>query len=147
MIMLYPLDKKRLFCFLFFFYFSVYAISPLTYTFPEKGVDDRTCTPAAAATQIKSVRLFLWEFIIEKLAVPEEAAPDHARESIIIRKKRALLPKNTAATLLSFDAASIPGNSDAHPARIVVPIVEHDAIHGIRMGFSRLYAGHSPPSA
>ncbi len=145
--MLYPLDKKRLFAFLFFCYFNVSAISPLTYTFPEKRADDCASAPAAAATQIKSINLFLWEFIIEKVAVPEEAASDHARESIIIRKKRALLPRNTAATLLCFDAASIPNNRNAHPVWIVIPTVECDAIHGIRTGFFSLYAGHSPPLA
>jgi hypothetical protein len=144
--MTFSLGKKQLFTLLFFLYYIVYAISPLTYTFSEQKNLENSREPGQASPAVKGIRLFLWELVMENVVSPEETAPDHTAETVLIKKKRALLPEDAAAKLLPFDTASIPKDHYALP----VPIsgrtaAGHVAFHGTREGFSTVYAGHSPP--
>ncbi len=143
--MILSLSKKRLFTLLFFFYFIVYAISPLTYTFPEPRDLEKNCESSPASPVVRGISLFLWELVMEKVVFPDEAEPDHTGDTVIIKKKRALLPKNAAAKLLPFDTASVPKDHYGSPLLITARTAGHVAYHGTREGFSTVYAGHSPP--
>jgi hypothetical protein len=138
-------DKKKLFSFFFFFYFVVYAISPLTYTVAEKRAFESRFASAKASSSIKSIHVFLWELIVKRVATREEPAQDHAGDTIIVRKKRALLPENAAAKLLSFDAATLAEDRYVPPPRTNVRVLKSVTFQSTRKGFSSLYAGHAPP--
>ena len=143
--MTFSLGKKRLFTLLFFLYYIVYAVSPLTYTLPEQNNLENSLESSPASPVVKGVRLFLWELVMEKVVSPEETEADHTGDTVIIKKKRALLPENAAAKLLPFDTASIPKDQYAPPVLIGGRTAMHVAFHGLREGFSTVYAGHSPP--
>lgn len=143
--MTFSIGKKRLFTLLFFLYYIVYAISPLTYTFPEQRNLENRRESSPASPVIKGVRLFLWELVMEIVVPSEETEPDHTGDTVLIKKKRALLPENAAAKLLPFDTASIPKDHYAPPVPIGGRTAGHVAFHGTRKGFSTVYAGHSPP--
>jgi hypothetical protein len=138
-------DKKKLFSFFFCFYFVVYAISPLTYTVAEKRAFESRFASAKASSSIKSIHVFLWELIVKRVATREESAQDHASGTIIVRKKRALLPENAAAKLLSFDAATLAEDRYVPPPRTNVRVLKSVTFQSTRKGFSSLYAGHAPP--
>lgn len=142
--MTFSVGKKRLFTLLFFLDYIVYAISPLTYTFPEQRNPENLLESRPASPVIKGVRLFLWELVIEIVAPPEETEPDHTGDIVLIKKKRALLPKN-AAKLLPFDTLSVQKDHFAPTVPIGGRTAGHIAVHGTREGFSTVYAGHSPP--
>jgi hypothetical protein len=139
----FSLGKKRLFNLLFFLYYIVYATSPLIYTFPEQKNLKRSRESSPAAPIVKGIRLFLLELVIEKVVFSDEAEPDTGN-TVIIKKKRALLPENAAARLLPFDMTSIPRDRYA-PVPINGRTAGHVASHSTREGFSTEYAGHSPP--
>ncbi len=141
----FSLGKKRLFNLLFFLYYIVYATSPLIYTFPEQKNLKRSRESGPAAPILKGVRLFLWELVMEIVVPSEETEPDHTGDTVLIKKKRALLPENAAAKLLPFDTASIPRDHYAPPVPIGGRTAGHVTLRGTREGFSAVYAGHSPP--
>ena len=143
--MTFSLGKKRLFTLLFFLYYIVYAVSPLTYTFPEQKNLEKSRESSPASPVVLGVRLFLWELVMEKVGSPDETEPDHSDDTVLIKKKRALLPENAATRLMPFDTASIPKNHYAPPVPIGNLTAGHAAFHGTREGYSWLYAGHSPP--
>lgn len=143
--MTFSLGKKRLFTLLFFLYYFVYAVSPLTYTFPDQKNLENSCESNPASPVVKGIHLFLWELVMEKVVTPEETEPDHSGDTVIIKKKRALLPENAAVKLLPFDTASIPKDHYAPPVPIGGRTAGHVAFQGTREGFSTVYAGHSPP--
>lgn len=142
--MTFSLGKKRLFTLFFFLYYIVYAISPLTYTFTEQKNLENSCESSPASPVLKDIRLFLWELVMENVGSPEETGPDH-NDTVLIKKKRALLPENTTAKLLPFDTALIPKDHYAPPVPICGLTTGHVAFHGTREGFFTVYAGHSPP--
>jgi hypothetical protein len=143
-------NKGRLFSSLFFFYFIVYAISPLTYTFPDKKLCENGLDVSKASSKAplpeKSIRVFLWEIVMEKVAARKDGEHETNDDAIIIRKKRALMPKS-AATLLPFGPATAPNNRYVTPAQIFVQSADTlPVIQATGKGFFPiLYAGHAPP--
>jgi hypothetical protein len=144
-------NKGRLFCFLFFFYFIVYAISPLTYTFPDKKLSENGLEVSKASSKAplaaKSIRVFLWEIIMEKVAARKDGAHEQTNDdAIIIRKKRALMSES-AVTLLPFGPSTAPSNRYSTPAQIIaqsgntLPVIQATG----KGFFPILYAGHAPP--
>ncbi len=146
--MISPRNKGRLFSSLFFFYFIVYAISPLTYTFPDKKLCENGFEVSKASLAAKSIRVFLWEIIMGKVAARKDSAHEQTNDddTIIVRKKRALMSES-AATLLPFGPATAPNNRYAAPAQIIVqsgntlPVIQATG----KGFFPILYAGHAPP--
>jgi hypothetical protein len=145
--MISPRNKGRLFSSLFFFYFIVYAISPLTYTFPDKKPCENGLEVSKAPLAAKSIRVFLWEIIMGKAAARKDGAHEQTNDdTIIVRKKRALMSES-AATLLPFGPATAPNNRYAPPAQIFVQSADTlPVIQATGKGFFPiLYAGHAPP--
>jgi hypothetical protein len=138
--------KERLFGFFFLCYFIVYAASPLTYTFPDKKLCESSLVGSPAPSDKKSIRVYLWEVILDKVAAGEDRTHEQPSDTIIIRKKRALIPER-ATTLLSFESALTTKDRHALPPRVLAfcghtpPVVQ-----GTGMGFFTLYAGHAPPA-
>jgi hypothetical protein len=137
--------KERLFGFFFLCYFIVYATSPLTYTFPDNKLCESSLAADAAFSDTKKIEVFLWEVIMDNVAAREDRTHEPPSDTVIIMKKRALIPER-ASTLLSFDTALAPKNRHALPP-LVLAFSGHTppAVRGTGTGFFISYAGHAPP--
>lgn len=138
--------KKQAFS-IFFFYFLIYAISPLTYTvaIPGKNVLKNKHVSERTDSGGESVHVFLWEFIIENMAAKEDVSHHHEKE-IIIRKKRAVMPEDEAAKLFPVEKISLLKSGWISSLRSTLKRYDsYITPQGVHEGFHPLYAGHSPP--
>ena len=128
----------------FLSYFFLYAVSPLTVTIARPAGSE--CLSLQGAGQ--GPHALLPEMIAEKMLASHDDARKPESESIIIKKKRAVVPEDYAGQFASFDAVSTQADPDG-PLRTGVE--RHYALspqlERIPNGFYRLYAGHSPPLA
>jgi hypothetical protein len=139
--------EKQAFKLLFFFYFLVYAISPLTYTVPWQNVHEHGYATRRAPAGGKYIHVLLWELFLEKVTARDEASPARGNSSIFIKKKRALLPEDAAVKLFSPGQACVRQDRCGQSSLITGKLDFSDSIsRGTRKGFHSLYAGHSPPS-
>ncbi len=128
----------------FLFYFILYAVSPLTVTIARPAGSE--CLSPQEVGQEPHV--LLPELIAEKMLANHDVARKPESESVIIRKKRAVVPEDYAGQFVPFDAVSTQAGPDG-PLRTGVE--RHYALspqlERIPNGFYRVYAGHSPPLA
>jgi hypothetical protein len=95
---------------------------------------------------IKSLHILLWDILIKKVASPHEASQNQGQGTILIRKKRALLPEDSVAKALSFEQASVTNSRNIPRVQTICSrIYPRVVLPGIRKGFHPVYAGHSPP--
>ncbi len=78
---------------LFLFYFIVYAVSPLSYSYTAKKVVGNFSAPDTTSCVSKDIDIFFWELICTKLASKREV-PNSNSITILFRKARAILPKD-----------------------------------------------------
>jgi hypothetical protein len=139
--------KGQLFFFFFLCYFILYAASPLTYTFPDKKIRESSLAGEVVSSDRTVIQVFLWEIIMDTVAQREEHAHELAGDTILIRKKRALLPES-ATTLLPLEAAlAAESRAVCHPRTVAPRRLPHPAARNMGTGFFSLYAGHAPPAA
>lgn len=133
---------------LFLFFFVIYAISPLMGTFPEKKGGESSHTSRDHASRPTSIHVFLVDLLIGMISCREETPQDHPNDTILVRKKRALIPKNAVAKLLPSEQPSILKGPCHPPLQTTYRSREpHAGLRGARTGFHSLYACHSPPTA
>jgi hypothetical protein len=138
-------NKGRLFGFFFLCYFIVYAASPLTYTYPDKKIRESSLAGDAASSVRSNIQVFLLEVIMDTVASREEHPHELPGDTILIRKKRALLPES-AMTLLCREAALTAESRPVSPPRtIALCPLTHPVVRNTGTGFFSLYAGHAPP--
>ena len=131
---------------LFSFFFVLYAISPLTHTLPEKETHERCCSAHGAGSSLASFHVFLVEVFLEAVTTWEKNLHDQENDTVLIRKKRALIPENGAAKLLSCEQATAMHNDHIFSQLIKNEWSVTDVLlGGLSKGFRPLYAGHSPP--
>jgi len=139
--------EKQALKLLFFFYFLVYAISPLTYTVPGQNVPEHGYASRRAPSDGKNIHVLLWELILEKATARDEASPARGNSSIIIKKKRALMPEDAGAKLFSPGQVCVRQGRCGQSSLITGRFdFSHIISRGTPKGFHSLYAGHSPPS-
>jgi hypothetical protein len=140
-------DKKQYFKLLLVIYFLVYSISPLTYTLSDKQEPESAYATNKKSSNIKSDQLLLREFFIERLSSTEENSHNNGNASILIKKKRAIVPENASGKLSLFKNASVleDFNEPLAPAAYSLNVLSENIV-GIYKGFNPLYAGNSPPS-
>jgi hypothetical protein len=139
--------EKQAFKLLFFFYFLVYAVSPLTYTVSGQGVRGHGYTTRRAPSAGKNIHVLLWELILEKVTAKDEASPARGDSSILIKKKRALMPEDASAKLFSPGRTCVRQDRWGRPSPVAGKFdFSHIISRGTPKGFHSLYAGHSPPS-
>ena len=140
-------DKKQVFKLLLVIYFLVYSISPVTYTFSDKQVREGIYSTNKKPSSIKSIHILLWELFIERLSSIEENSGNNGNASILVKKKRAIIPESISGKLSLFKTTSVTKDSynllapTAHSLNVLP-----ENILDIYKGFNPLYAGNSPPS-
>jgi len=140
-------DKKQYLKLFLVIYFLVYSISPLTYTLSDKQVSESDYATNKKSSNIKSDQLLLPEFFIERVSSTEENAHNNRNASIIIKKKRAIVPENASGKLSLFKNTSVlEGFYDPLAPTIYSLNILPENILSIYKGFNPLYAGNSPPS-
>jgi len=140
-------DKKQVFKLLLVIYFLVYSISPLTYTLYDKQVREGIYSTDKNPSSISSIHILLWEFFIERLSSIEENSRNTGNASILVKKKRAIIPESVSGKLSLFKNASVPQDSYNLLAPTTYSFnVLPENILNIYKGFNPLYAGNSPPS-
>ena len=138
-------NKGRLFGFFFLCYFIVYGASPLVYTFPDRKISESSLAADTASFDSTSIQVFLWEIIMDTVASREEPVHELPGDTILIRKKRALLPES-ATTLLCLEAALTTKSRPVPPPRtIALCRLTPPVVQGTGTGFFSLYAGNAPP--
>ncbi len=143
--MTYIINNKHIFKLLLVIYFLAYSVSPLTYTLSDKQISKSFHATNKESSNIKSVHVLLWEFLIDRLSSAEDPH-NNGSASILIKKKRALAPENDSVKLLSFKDASV--SKDFYDP--FVPTIHNSSvlpvhIFGISAGFNLVYTGNSPP--
>jgi hypothetical protein len=139
-------SRLKILCLLFSFFFVLYAISPLTYPLPEKITHEHCCSAQGAGSSLTTFRVFLVEVILDAVSTWEKNSHDQDNDTVLIRKKRALIPENAAAKMLSGEQAAVAHND--HPFSQLLKTewpVTNIILGGTSKGFRSLYAGHSPP--
>ena len=129
---------------IFLSYFLLYTISPLTVTIARPTENEYLSLQEAG----QELHVLLPEMLAEKMLANHDDARKSACESIIIKKKRAVVPEDYTEQFASLDTVSTPAAPDV-PLRagserhyVLSPHRER-----IPNGFYRVYAGHSPPLA
>ncbi len=140
-------DKKQFFKLLLVFYFLVYSISPLTYTLSDKQVPESVYATNKKSSIIKSDHILLREFFIERLSSTEENSHNNGNVSILIKKKRAIVPEKASGKLSLFKNTSVPEDfyDSLAPTTYSLNVLPENILR-IYRGFNPLYAGNSPPS-
>ena len=140
--------EKQLLGVLLSFFFLFYAISPLTYTL-HKTETIRLCRSTQGVSPDRvSFHVFLVDVILEAFSPSENTPQGQENDTVLIRKKRALVPENAGEKLFSYEQAAITQN-----VNFPLPQVKYNrlkpntSISGTSKGFRILYAGHSPPKS
>ena len=141
--------KKRyhIFSLLFSIYFSVFAVSPLTYTYSCNDVAEQT------DISIKNIRLFVIDLLLSSLAKKENREQDNDNNPtssfhILLKKKKAALSSN------KVEISSNVFKKTGHVTGAFTFLPEtFPAISALQYnkpvfqnGFHKPYSGLSPPS-
>jgi hypothetical protein len=139
---------KQIWGFLFSFFFLIYAISPLTYTL-SKTETIQCCSSAQGAFSDRPLfSVFLMEVILEAFSPSGNRLQGTESDTILIRKKRALLPETVEEKLISSESIAV-----THIENFPLPQLRYDWLKknissaGTAKGFRLQYAGHSPPNS
>ena len=139
---------KQIWGFLFSFFFLLYAVSPVTYTLPKTETIQRRSSAQEANLERPSFRVFLMEVILEAVSASGNRAQGTENDTILIRKKRALIPETVEEKLISSEPIAV-----THIENFPLPqlryawLKKNSCIAGTAKGFLLHYAGHSPPKS
>lgn len=138
--------KRYIFSLVFLFYFLIYAISPLSYTFTAKKAFRSFSDAEKTHCISKNIDIFLWELICENLVSKKNIPHSDSTDRIFFRKARAILPEDFNTRIVHLEdisiAESLPVLSVSSPSGL--PILSDAAC--LLQEYDHLYSGHSPPS-
>lgn len=139
------MHKKGIVALFFAAYFFLYAISPLTYSLHGNQASASGLEPQRPAFSFRSLHVVVWEFLVQEITSRSEARQEENEGTILIRKKRALLPEddtlrlNPHASVIHTSVAVAPAvDTLSQRSPFAAPLSAHT-------GFNSLYSGHSPP--
>jgi len=140
------MHRRKLAAILFPVYFLLYAVSPLTYAVHTTKTAEASLEPRPAVPDPQSLHTLLWELVVEKFAARSKASAHETGCTILIKKKRALVPEDDT-TRLAPNTSIIPTSGHTSPARdLAAGSIDANAPRNLFAGFHLLYAGHAPPS-
>jgi hypothetical protein len=139
-------DKKQMLRSLFLLCFLFYAISPLTYCVPGTRAAGSGFETRKPGQSIQGPHVLLWELIVKELSALAGADQRNRAETVLISKKRALLPEDDAMRLHPFVLIVHNPAGASQVSDMAVWDMPSASPRNIRAGFHSLYAGHSPPS-
>lgn len=95
-------SKRHIITFLYLSYFLLYVVSPLCYA-EDRLSEDSTITDAAKYN-IKNFRV-IWELILSKLSLKEDAEESSSAVQFFIKKARAILSSNNTVKVIQPECA------------------------------------------
>ena len=130
---------------LFFLLFSLYVISPTSSTLTTKNAFKSIGDSGDILRLTRNFHIYLWELIYTQLANTEDSSQNDSSTRIILKKKRAVVPKsNTGCN--SSENITLPENFiPEEPLQLIGLLIEH-RIKEITKGTPFLSSGLSPPS-
>jgi len=144
--MIFHPNRRQSLRVLFCFFFSLYAISPLIYSFHEQGIDVRPNTGQTSTSSIDYFHIFIVDLIIDTCSRQEEETQSHPVENIIMIKKRVLPPETvsgkprlTSQPYFEYGSKTVLLQPTSFSRE---PMINRRLV---RSGFFLLMAGHSPP--
>jgi hypothetical protein len=138
---------KKIWCLLFSLFFLLYAVSPLTYTFHKSRTFHQSRRGEGLTLGLSGLRVYLVEFIFESVSRSDDRAQESDSDTVMVRKKRALVPESSGEKLLS--SGQIPFHENCRFALLKIASHRQTTVipfHRVSHGSLPLYTGHSPPS-
>lgn len=138
----------HIFSLLFSIYFSVFAVSPLTYTYSCNDVAEQT------DNSIKNIRLFVIDLLLSSLAKKDNMGQGNDSKSqsssfnILLKKKRATLSSNKVEISSNVFKKTGPVTEAFTFLPETFPAISalQDNKPVFQNGFHKPYSGLSPPS-
>lgn len=138
------MNREYAFSMLFFIYFAVYVMSPLSYTCASHNVDDKGIIAQRQRAAESDIRISLWEFVFANLSA-KEVPHRIPSDKLIVKKARAIMPENTISRVLSFEDGLPDENRSYALYGTGFRALRSPATNGPERGFLAFYSGHSPP--
>ncbi|MBU4321413.1 MAG: hypothetical protein L6246_07965 [Thermodesulfovibrionales bacterium] len=130
---------------LFFILFSFYTISPISYAYASETIGENIYNSDETHSHSKKISIYLWELIYTQLVSTDDADDTDSTARLLLKKKRAIIPKNVTPTSAHLENFSLAENYFVLPSHSLVRFfIEHNASKPFR-GAQSLHSGHSPP--
>jgi len=130
---------------LFFIVFSFYTISPISYVYASENIEKNIHNSDETYSPSKKISIYLWELIYTQLVSTDDAADTDSTARLLLKKKRAIIPKNVTPISAHIENFSLVENYFVLPScSPIMFFVEHNASKPFR-GAQSLHSGHSPP--
>ena len=125
--------------------FSFYAISPLSCTFADGGIAEKSIASHTLPSVARNVQIFFWEIICSQFASADDCRSPAPTDRIFIRKARAVTNINSNYHMTHLSVSAIPENL----RRSVALRADESSFVGHAgkplSGILLLYSGLSPP--
>ncbi|RJQ39016.1 MAG: hypothetical protein C4550_05875 [Nitrospiraceae bacterium] len=137
--------KRFILRLLFLILFSFYTISPLSYVYASENTEKNIHNSDETYSLSEKFSIYLWELIYTQLASTDNDEDTDTTARLLLKKKRAVIPKNVTPQSPHLKNFSLPENylffSSRSPIRF---FIEHNASKSFS-GAQPLYPGLSPP--
>ena len=137
--------KRFILRLLFLILFSFYMVSPIYYIYASEKIEKNSNNSDEACSLSKKISICLLELIYTQLASTDNDIDTDATARLLLKKKRAVIPKNEAPQSPHLKNFSLPENylffSSRSPIRFFVRHNQSKSFNGAQP----LYSGLSPP--
>ena len=137
--------KRFILRLLFLILFSFYTISPISYIYASEKIEKNISNPDGTCSLSKKISICLLELIYTQLAPADNDADTDSTERLLLKKKRAIIPKNETPKSPHLKNVSLPENYLLLPFHSqIIFFIEHNASKSFT-GTESLHSGLSPP--
>lgn len=137
--------KRLVLRLLFFILFSFYTISPISYAYTSENVGGNIHNSGETHSLSKKISIYLWDLFYTQLASKDGADDTDSTAMLLLKKKRAIIPKNLTPTSAHLENFSLTENYFVLPScSPIMVFIESSASKPFR-GARSLHSGLSPP--
>ncbi len=134
--------KLRLFLFSLFF---LYTISPISYTSATNSAAESDGS-GNGSHLTRKFHIYLWELIYAQLTSHEDTESSGSAVKILLKKKRAVMPKNITPESVHIETSSLPENYFVPSAHSLMEFsLDHNIVKSFKVVDHALHSGLSPP--
>ncbi|OGW32426.1 MAG: hypothetical protein A2X54_08115 [Nitrospirae bacterium GWF2_44_13] len=137
--------KRFILRLLFLILFSFYTISPIAYVYASENIEKNIHNSDETYSLSEKFSIYLWELIYTQLASTDNDEDTDTTTRLLLKKKRAIIPKNISPISQHIENFSLAENYFVLPSCSPIRFfIEHNASKPFR-GAQSLHSGHSPP--
>lgn len=137
-------DNRFIIRLLFLVLFSFYTISPISYIYASEKVEKNISNPDGPCSLSKKISIYLWELIYTQLVSTDDPDTDQTAR-FLLKKKRAIVPKNVKPKSVLFENFSLAENYFILPFCLSVRFCVESKISKPFKIAQSLHSGLSPP--